>query len=72
MIAQVNAAYTPALIVMDGVDPLWTAGLRHVSRSGPRWCWLSTDRVALDWIVIQLERLSRYASQLLDNLSPAW
>jgi uncharacterized protein (DUF362 family) len=48
MIAEMNYAYTPALIVMDGVEAFYTGG----PMSGSRWradlTFAATDRVALD------------------------
>jgi len=48
MIAEMNYAYKPALLVMDGVEAFYTGG----PMSGSRWkadlTFAATDRVALD------------------------
>lgn len=48
MIAEMNYAYKPALIVMDGVEAFYKGG----PMTGPKWnaglTFASTDRVALD------------------------
>ncbi|OGS56738.1 MAG: hypothetical protein A3K60_02550 [Euryarchaeota archaeon RBG_19FT_COMBO_56_21] len=48
MIAEMNYAYRPALVVMDGVEAFYSGG----PVSGPRWkadlTFAATDRIALD------------------------
>jgi uncharacterized protein (DUF362 family) len=48
MIAEINAAYAPALVVMDGVEAFYKGG----PMKGPRWksdlTFASRDRIALD------------------------
>jgi uncharacterized protein (DUF362 family) len=48
MIAEMNVAYTPALMIMDGVEAFYKGGPMR----GPRWAanltFASADRIALD------------------------
>ena len=52
MIAEMNVAYEPSLVVMDGVEAFYKGG----PMKGPRWAadltFASTDRVALDAVGI--------------------
>ena len=48
MIAEINAAYAPTLVVMDGVEAFTTGGPDSGKRVSPQVVLASADRVALD------------------------
>ena len=50
MIAEINVAYTPALVVMDGVDAFVSGGPARGKRVSPEVVVAGTDRVAIDAI----------------------
>jgi uncharacterized protein (DUF362 family) len=56
MIAEVNAAYTPALIVMDGVEAFVGGGPEAGERAWGEVVLAGTDRVALDAVGVALLR----------------
>ncbi len=56
MIAEINAAYTPALVVMDGVDAFISGGPHRGELASPGVILAGTDRVALDAVGIALLR----------------
>jgi len=56
MIAEINAAYTPALIVMDGVEAFISGGPDQGERVSPEVILAGTDRIALDSVGIALLR----------------
>jgi uncharacterized protein (DUF362 family) len=56
MIAEVNTAYTPALIVMDGVEAFATGGPESGERVWAEVVLASADRVALDAVGVALLR----------------
>jgi uncharacterized protein (DUF362 family) len=56
MIAEINAAYTPALIVLDGVEAFISGGPDVGERVSPEVVLAGTDRVALDAAGIALLR----------------
>lgn len=56
MIAEVNTAYTPALIVMDGVEAFVNGGPESGKRIWAEVVLASTDRVALDAVGVALLR----------------
>jgi uncharacterized protein (DUF362 family) len=64
MIAEMNYAYKPALIVMDGVDAFYTGG----PMSGALWkadlTFASTDRVALDAVGVAALKMHGTTSKL--------
>jgi uncharacterized protein (DUF362 family) len=56
MIAEINTAYTPALIIMDGVEA-FTAGGPHQGRlASPEVVLASSDRIAIDAVGVALLR----------------
>lgn len=57
MIAEVNAAYQPALVIMDGVEAFVTGGPDTGRRAEPHVILAGTDRVALDAIGVAILRL---------------
>jgi uncharacterized protein (DUF362 family) len=60
MIADINAAYEPALIVMDGVEAFVTGGPATGKKVEPHVVLAATDRVALDAVGVAI--LRRYGT----------
>lgn len=56
MIAEINTAYTPALIVLDGVDAFISGGPGVGKRVSPEVILAGTDRVAIDAVGVALLR----------------
>lgn len=56
MIAEANTAYTPALVVMDGVEAFVSGGPESGKRVWAEVVLASTDRVALDAVGVALLR----------------
>jgi uncharacterized protein (DUF362 family) len=56
MIAEINVAYTPALIVMDGVEAFVTGGPESGKRVWSEVVLASTDRVAIDAVGVAILR----------------
>jgi uncharacterized protein (DUF362 family) len=56
MIAEINAAYEPALVVMDGVEAFVTGGPAAGKKVQPEVVLAATDRVALDAVGVALLR----------------
>jgi uncharacterized protein (DUF362 family) len=56
MIAEVNTAYSPALVVLDGLEAFTTAGPEKGKRVSPEVVLAGTDRVALDAVGVALLR----------------
>ena len=56
MIAEINAAYTPALIVLDGVEAFISGGPDEGERTSPEVILAGRDRIALDAVGIALLR----------------
>jgi uncharacterized protein (DUF362 family) len=56
MIAEINAAYAPALIVMDGVEAFISGGPDVGERVSPGVVLAATDRIALDAVGVALLR----------------
>jgi uncharacterized protein (DUF362 family) len=56
MIAEINAAYAPALVVMDGVEAFTTGGPDTGTRVAPEVVLAATDRVALDAVGVAILR----------------
>ncbi|HID85823.1 MAG TPA: DUF362 domain-containing protein [Anaerolineae bacterium] len=56
MIAEINAAYTPALIVLDGVEAFVTGGPESGRRVWSEVVLAGTDRVAVDAVGVALLR----------------
>jgi uncharacterized protein (DUF362 family) len=56
MIAEINAAYEPALIVMDGVEAFVNGGPESGERVWPEVMLAGSDRVALDAVGVALLR----------------
>lgn len=57
MIAELNTAYTPALIVMDGVEAFVTGGPDKGKMVRPEVVLAGTDRIAMDAVGVALLRL---------------
>jgi uncharacterized protein (DUF362 family) len=56
MIAEINAAYTPALVVLDGVEAFISGGPDAGELVAPEVVLAGTDRVALDAVGVALLR----------------
>ncbi len=56
MIAEINAAYTPALIVLDGVEAFISGGPDVGKLASPEVILAGTDRIAIDAVGIALLR----------------
>jgi uncharacterized protein (DUF362 family) len=56
MIAEINAAYTPALIVLDGIEAFISGGPDVGERVVPEVILAGTDRIAIDAMGIALLR----------------
>lgn len=56
MIAEINSAYTPALIVMDGVEAFISGGPDVGEKVFPEVILAGTDRIAMDAVGIALLR----------------
>ena len=56
MIAEINAAYQPALIVLDGVDAFVTGGPDRGQQVNPQIILAGTDRIAIDAVGVALLR----------------
>lgn len=56
MIAEINAAYQPALIVLDGVDAFVNGGPDNGKQVNPQIILAGTDRVAIDAVGVALLR----------------
>lgn len=67
MIAEMNYAYRPAFVVMDGMEAFTTGG----PMSGTRWeadlTFASTDRVALDAVGVAALKIHGTTSKLQDK-----
>jgi uncharacterized protein (DUF362 family) len=57
MIAEINAAYTPALVVMDGVEAFVQGGPATGTRAPTEVMLASTDRIAIDAVGVALLRM---------------
>jgi uncharacterized protein (DUF362 family) len=57
MIAEVNRAYRPALVVIDGVDAFVGGGPEQGRRVSPGVVLASTDRIAIDAVGIAILRM---------------
>jgi uncharacterized protein (DUF362 family) len=57
MIAEINAAYTPALVVMDGVEAFISGGPDQGRKVKPGVVLAGADRIALDAAGVALLRL---------------
>lgn len=57
MIAEINAAYRPALVVMDGVEAFVTGGPDRGKRVAAEVVLAGTDRIALDAVGVAILRL---------------
>jgi uncharacterized protein (DUF362 family) len=56
MIAEINAAYRPALVVLDGVQAFVTGGPDHGKRVDAGVVLAGTDRIAIDAVGVALLR----------------
>ena len=56
MIAEINAVYQPALLVMDGVEAFVSGGPANGQKVAPEVMLVGTDRVAMDAVGVALLR----------------
>jgi uncharacterized protein (DUF362 family) len=56
MIAEINTAYTPSLIVLDGLEAFISGGPDKGERVSPQVILAGTDRIALDAVGVALLR----------------
>lgn len=56
MIAEINTAYTPALVLLDGVDAFVNGGPDRGERVSPNIMLAGTDRVAIDAVGVAVLR----------------
>jgi uncharacterized protein (DUF362 family) len=57
MIAEINAAYAPARVVMDGVEAFVNGGPDRGKKVAPHVMLAASDRVALDAVGVALLRM---------------
>jgi uncharacterized protein (DUF362 family) len=57
MIAEINAAYSPDLILLDGVEAFVSGGPAVGQKVAPEVVLAATDRVALDAVGVAILRL---------------
>jgi uncharacterized protein (DUF362 family) len=57
MIAEINVAYTPALILMDGVEAFITGGPAQGQKVAPGAMLAATDQVALDTVGVAILKM---------------
>lgn len=62
MIAEINTAYSPALIIMDGVEAFTTGGPAKGNRVTPEVVLAGTDRIAIDAVSVALLRYYKTTS----------
>jgi len=59
MIAEINLAYEPALIVLDGVDAFISGGPARGDLASPGVVLVGTDRVAIDAIGVAVLKMHK-------------
>jgi uncharacterized protein (DUF362 family) len=64
MIAEINTAYTPTLIVLDGVEAFVNGGPDRGKKVTPRVMLAASDRVALDAVGVALLRMYDTTSEV--------
>jgi uncharacterized protein (DUF362 family) len=57
MIAEINTAYSPDLVVLDGVEAFVDGGPHRGTRVGAKVMLAGTDRVAIDAVGVAVLRL---------------
>jgi uncharacterized protein (DUF362 family) len=57
MIAEINTAYSPALIVLDGIEAFVTGGPMEGEKAKPGVVIAGTDRIAIDAVGVAILRL---------------
>ena len=57
MIAEINQAYSPSLVVMDGIEAFVTGGPDKGIRENPGVLLASSDRIAIDAVGVAVLRL---------------
>ena len=62
MIAEINTAYTPALIILDGVEAFATGGPAEGRLVAPEVVLAGTDRIAIDAVGVALLRYFKTTS----------
>jgi uncharacterized protein (DUF362 family) len=56
MIAEINAGYTPDLVILDAVDAFLTGGPEKGTLAHPNVMLASTDRIAIDAVGVAILR----------------
>jgi uncharacterized protein (DUF362 family) len=64
MIAEINLAYAPGLIVMDGVEAFVSAGPANGRRAPSQVILAGTDRIAIDTVGVALLRMHGAAAEV--------
>ncbi len=67
MIAEMNYAYRPSLIIMDGVDAFYTGGPMTGDRWNANLTFASKDRVALDASGVATLKMHGTTNKLMDR-----
>lgn len=67
MIAEINAAYTPALIVLDGVTAFTNGGPDTGKQVSPEVVLAGTDRIAIDAVGVALLRYFGTTAEVSDG-----
>ena len=67
MIAEMNYAYKPALIVMDGVEAFYTGGPMNGDRWNANLTFASSDRIALDSAGVAALKMHGTTNKLMDR-----
>ena len=67
MIAEMNYAYKPRLIVMDGVDAFYTGGPMTGERWNANLTFASSDRIALDAAGVAALKMHGTTNKLMDR-----
>jgi len=68
MIAEINQAYTPALVVLDGVEAFISAGPANGEKVVSEVVLAGTDRVAIDAVGVALLRYHGCKTKVADGL----
>ena len=64
MIAEINTAYTPALIILDGVEAFTSGGPAKGRQVAPEVVLAGTDRIAIDAVGVALLRYFKTTSNV--------
>jgi uncharacterized protein (DUF362 family) len=67
MIAEINAAYTPAIILLDGVEAFISGGPARGERVTSEMVLAGTDRIAIDAVGVALLRYFGCKTKVADG-----